>query len=74
MSIDIIQENAIIDNKHYALTGGLRSWTPMTTPTLSEVKIQYSFDAQTWFAKELLAQVMFIVVLAKLIKNIIECI
>ena len=32
------------------------------------VKIQYSFDAQTWFAKELLAQVMFIVVLAKLIK------
>lgn len=25
-------------------------------------------DAQTWFAKELLAQVMFIVVLAKLIK------
>lgn len=31
-------------------------------------------DAQTWFAKELLAQVMFIVVLAKLIKNIIECI
>ena len=42
--------------------------TPMTTPTLSEVKIQYSFDAQTWFAKELLAQVMFIVVLAKLIK------
>jgi len=46
----------------------------MTTPTLSEVKIQYSFDAQTWFAKELLAQVMFIVVLAKLIKNIIECV
>jgi hypothetical protein len=40
----------------------------MTTPTLSEEKIQYSFDAQTWFAKELLAQVMFIVVLAKLIK------
>ena len=40
----------------------------------SEEKIQYSFDAQTWFAKELLAQVMFIVVLAKLIKNIIECI
>ena len=32
------------------------------------------FDAQTWFAKELLAQVMFIVVLAKLIKSIIECI
>jgi hypothetical protein len=46
----------------------------MTTPTLSEEKIQYSFDAQTWFAKELLAQVMFIVVLAKLIKNIIECV
>jgi len=38
----------------------------MTTPTLSEEKIQYSFDARTWFAKELLAQVMFIVVLAKL--------
>ena len=46
----------------------------MTTPTLSEEIIQYPFDAQTWFAKELLAQVMFIVVLAKLIKNIIECI